>query len=128
MNPKLKSALVLGGTLLLGMVIGGLVTGAVIGKRAQRLALALGNEDRFVGATMNFIEPNPEKQDTVAHILHHYGATLASETKAYRKQQILILDSLKHDIMPLLTAEQQERFQKRFEQIERVIKRLWQGK
>ncbi len=128
MNPKLKSALVLGGTLLLGMVIGGLVTGAVIGKRAQRLALALGNEDRFVGATMNFIEPNPDKQDTVAHILHHYGATMASETKIYRKQQILILDSLKHDIMPLLNEEQRERLQKRFEQMERGRKRLFQGK
>lgn len=128
MNPKLKSGLVLGGTFLLGIVIGGLITGTVLGKRAQRLALALGNEDRFVGATMNFIEPNTERRDTVASILHHYGATLAGETRVYRKQQILILDSLKHDIMPLLTEEQRERLQKRFEQIERGRKRLLQEK
>lgn len=126
MNPKLKSALVLGGTLLLGMVIGGLVTGAVIGKRAQRAALFLGNEERFVGGAMNFIEPAPEKSDTIARVLHRYGSTMAGETRNYRKQQILILDSMKHDLMPLLTDEQRERVRRRYEQMERGRKRLFQ--
>ncbi len=126
MNPKLKSALVLGGTLLLGMIIGGLVTGTVIGKRAQRTALFLGNEERFVAGAMNFIEPLPEKRDTVARVLHHYGTAMASETRNYRKQQIMILDSMKHDLMPLLTPEQQERVRKRYEQMERGRKRLFQ--
>lgn len=125
MTPRTKSILTIAGTLLLGMVLGGLLTGAFIGKRARTIVGAFLNEDRFVNVAEQFIEPSPQQKDRLHAVLKQYGAKIARHTRNTQREQILLLDSLRHDIMPLLTSEQKERLTKQFERTDKRRKMLF---
>ena len=125
MTPRIQSFLALGGALLLGMVIGGLLTGAFIGKRARTIAGVFLHEERFVHIAEQLIEPNAQQKDSVHQVLSRYGTKITTLTRTTQREQIRLFDSLRHDVMPLLTPEQQERLVKQFERMDRRRKMLF---
>lgn len=119
MSPRTKSILALSGTLLLGMVLGGLLTGAVIKKRTQAFALQMMNEDRFVHRLTQLLEPTPQQSDTVSSILHSHGQRITTRSRQFRAAQWRTLDSLKSALHPVLTPEQNERFLRALERMDK---------
>jgi hypothetical protein len=119
MSPRIKSILALGGTLLLGMVLGGLLTGAVIKKRTNAFALMMINEQRYVERLETLIEPSAAQKDTLRTILKKYGKVVTTRSREFRAAQLQNLDSLKSELQPILSAEQYERFNKATERLDR---------
>ncbi|MCU0425354.1 MAG: hypothetical protein MUF71_06980 [Candidatus Kapabacteria bacterium] len=125
MSSRTKSFLTIAGTLVLGMVLGGLLTGAVIGKRARTVGGILTNEKRFVAMAERLIQPQEHQRDTLGKLLNSYGAAFAGRNRAHQQWQAHLLDSLRRDIMPLLKPDQQERFGKRLATMEAQRKKFF---
>jgi hypothetical protein len=119
MAARTKSILTIASTLVLGMVLGGLITGAAIGKRARTLAGAFLDKDRFVNVAERLIEPSAQQKDSLHALLQHYGAKIAENTRSMQRTQMLLFDSLRNDAMPLLTPEQQKRVRAEFERFDK---------
>ena len=115
---RTKSLLALGGTLLLGMVLGGLLVSAIAKKRATMLALVMVNEQRFVQRLEEIVQPSEAQQDTVRQILHKHGSVITSRSQEFRRAQWESFDSLKHALQPVLTAEQYAHVLKAAERID----------
>jgi hypothetical protein len=119
MSPKTKSYLALAGTLLLGMILGGLITGAIVKKRFNAFALVIMNEQRFVKRLEELILPTPQQSDSVRSLLKKHGSLFTARSREFRALQWRTFDSLNNELQPFLTAEQRERFQKEVARIDR---------
>lgn len=126
MSARTKSFLTIAGTLVLGMVLGGLLTGTVIGKRARTISGFLVNEKRFVAMAERLIQPTEQQRDTLRVILGNYGASFTERNRSHNQHQTQLLDSLYRDIMPLLTFEQQERVGKRLAAMQAQRKKIFE--
>jgi hypothetical protein len=119
MSPKTKSYLALSGTLLLGMILGGLITGTIVKKRVNAVTLVMMNEQRFANRLEELIEPTPQQADSVRSLLKKHGSLFTARSREFRALQWRTFDSLKNELQPLLTTEQRERFQKEVSRIDR---------
>jgi hypothetical protein len=127
MSPRTTSILTIAGTLLIGMILGGLLTGAVIGKRAQHVFAALASEAKFVRNLETLLEPTTNLQrDSLRPVLQRYGKTIAHATNVYYKMQFSTLDSMSREVAPMLTPEQQQRLAERLRRVEQRQKHLFE--
>jgi hypothetical protein len=126
MSPRTQSILTIIGTLLIGMILGSLLTGTFISTRAQRAFGSLANEQIFVRNLESLLESDEQQKRTLSPLFHRYGRTLASVTAVYYKTQFATLDSMKREITPLLTPEQQQRLSERLEWVTRRQRQLFQ--
>ncbi len=108
-RPRLKAALILGATFSLGLVLGGLIVGAVVRERLQVIA-DFRDRDRFVARVEAFLEPTSEAQaEAIRPILEAAGARTESAVAILRGDLTRIFDDLERDLSPLLTEEQKQR-------------------
>lgn len=119
MSPKTKSYLALTGTLLLGMILGGLITGAVIKKRVNAVTLMMMNEQRFAKRLEELIVPTPQQADTVGALLKKHGSLFTARSREFRTLQWRTFDSLRKELQAVLNTEQYERLQKEIARIDR---------
>ncbi len=119
MTARTKSLLALGGTLLLGMILGGLLVGTIVKKRATMLALVMVNEQRFIQRLEDIVEPDAAQKDTVRSILEQHGSVITSRSQEFRRAQWQSFDSLKRALQPVLTAEQYAQLLKASERIDK---------
>lgn len=108
-RPRLKAALILCATFSLGLVLGGLIVGAVVRERLQVIA-DFRDRDRFVARVEAFLEPTSEAQaEAIRPILEAAGARTESAVAILRGDLTRIFDDLERDLAPLLTEEQKQR-------------------
>jgi hypothetical protein len=119
MNVKLKSTIVIVSTLIIGMVLGSVITAAFIKNRAFDRIAELRHERGFVNRIERLIQPEEEQKEKVREILalhfdkmHVLGEEMRINFKAMN-------DSLIKDLEPILHPEQIERFKKRMERMKR---------
>jgi Spy/CpxP family protein refolding chaperone len=105
MNPKLQTMLIITTTLLIGIILGALGSGALREKKQDRF-MRMPPEQRFFGAMERIIRPTAEQKQTMDEMLNDRFEQLAALQDNFQKQIFTIYDSLRTDISAILTDEQ----------------------
>jgi hypothetical protein len=108
-----KSALLLLATLVLGMVLGSLLTGALNQRRLERLA-----EMRSARGMAFFLEDvvdpeNSEQREAIRAVLDDASPRIAAAMQESRERMRALTDSVRSELDPLLTDEQRRRLDER---------------
>ena len=119
MNVKLKSTIVIVSTLLIGMVLGSVITAAFIKNRTFDRIAELRNERGFVKRIERLIQPDEEQKEQVRGILVRHFDKMHVLGEEMRINFKAMNDSLIKDLGPILHPEQIERFKKRMERMKR---------
>jgi len=111
MKIETKTYLIIVLTLLIGMIIGALMTGAVVRHRVRRF-MSLGRPDHLTARIERIIEPTAAQRDTVHQILMDHAQQFHEIHGRFESQLLALKDSLKKDLDPILTGEQKERLER----------------
>ena len=113
MTASTKSALMLFSTLLIGMLLGSLITGAVNNRRMSNLA-----EMRSARGLVFFFEdvvrPESEEQrEAIRAVLDEAAPKFSTAMSESRERMKALSDSVRAELDPLLTDEQRARLEER---------------
>ena len=113
MTASTKSALMLFSTLLIGMLLGSLITGAVNNHRMRNLA-----EMRSARGLAFFLEDvvepeNEEQREAIREILDRAAPKFSAEMTESRDRMRALTDTVRAELDPLLTEEQRHRLEER---------------
>jgi len=105
-SPRTKSVLLLVVTLLLGIVLGGVLTGWWVQNRADRVR-ALRTPSGFVERVVERVEPTSAAQrDSVEVIARRAARQLERLRRSHRQQTMTVLDSMRTELGVVLSEEQ----------------------
>jgi hypothetical protein len=119
MNVKLKSAIVIMSTLIIGMVLGSVITAAFMKNRAFDRIAEMRNERGFVNRIERLIQPDEQQKEKVREILARHFEKMHQMGEEMRITFKSMNDSLIKDLEPILNPEQIERFKTRMERMKR---------
>jgi hypothetical protein len=110
---RTKSVLILSATLLIGIVLGGVISGAIVNRRLQHLT-----ELRRPGGLSFFLEhaiqPESEEQAEAIHdVLDRMGPKFHEILEQSHREMEALRDSVRVELDPILTEEQKERLEER---------------
>lgn len=105
MKTRYKSLILLLSTLIVGMVLGALIHGAVMGHRIKRSALRLGRGEGMWRRFEQYIELQPEQKEAMKKVFEKHRAKMDSQ----RDQFMALIDSLEKELEPILTEEQKKK-------------------
>jgi alkanesulfonate monooxygenase SsuD/methylene tetrahydromethanopterin reductase-like flavin-dependent oxidoreductase (luciferase family) len=110
---RTKSVLILSATLLIGIVLGGVISGAIVNRRLQHLT-----ELRRPGGLAFFLEhaiqPEDEEQAAAIHdVLERMGPRFHEILERSHSEMEALRDSVRAELDPILTEEQKERLETR---------------
>ena len=111
-SPRTKSVLILIATLVLGALLGAVLTGWWVQNRVDRLR-SVRTSDGFVERVVRRVEPvSAAQRDSIAEIAQYRARQLSDLRQSHRRHTRAILDSLRQDLQPVLTEEQAERLER----------------
>jgi len=114
-SPRTKSVLLLVVTLLLGIVLGGVLTGWWVQSRADRVR-ALRTPSGFVERVVERVEPTSAAQrDSVEVIARRAARQLERLRRSHRQQTMTVLDSMRVELRTVLSEEQINTLDRRLE-------------
>ena len=109
MNSRPRSLLILGSTLLVGMVLGALLHAALFDKRVKRVH-GMATEEGFVESFMGTIRPESGEQEAaIQEILVRAAQEVSVSISRNREVVGARLDAMSQELEPLLTQEQAQR-------------------
>jgi hypothetical protein len=108
MNTKAQTTLIIVTTLLIGVVIGALGSGALRGERTRTL-VQMPPRDRFQEAMERIIDPTPEQQQIIEGILARHAEEVSALHENLQQQIFVLFDSLQIELNSVLTEEQKAR-------------------
>ena len=112
MTPRSRSALLLGGTLVLGMILGALVVGAVGQWRAGRI-VDMRRPSGFVEELYRVIRPrDAEQRQAIRPIIEHVAQRNNEIMRDANEQLRDVLAELVEELAPLLDPVQRERLER----------------
>lgn len=112
-----KSLTILLATLLVGVLAGATITGAVVRKRLENVRSFTSSEG-FVVQFTDVLEPLTEEQRTaIEPLISDAGDDIEDLIKLSRLELFLIVDGLQNDLEPHLTPEQLQRLKDRREEV-----------
>jgi hypothetical protein len=111
MKIETKTYFVIAITLVIGMILGSLITAGVVHRRARRF-MSLGHPDHLAARIESIIEPTETQRDTVHQILMKHSRQFLEVRDRFESQLLTLRDSLKKDLDPVLTEEQRERLER----------------
>jgi|GEM_PF-1182172 len=112
MSTKVKSSLIVLATLLIGIVLGALSTGA-LQKKKQAQNSRLPHHERFEKIMERIIRPTEEQAQQIEAILDKRYDQIAGLQQSFQDQVFALYDSMRTDLSQVLTEEQQERLEKK---------------
>ena len=107
-TPRFRAILVLTGTLLLGIVLGVLLTGYIVRQRFAVLEL-MREESGFVQIVEDAVEPTPEQQEAIRPILRDAREGMIDNLTTMRSRMAAHIDSTLERLDPHLDDEQMAR-------------------
>jgi len=110
MNTKLKYTLAFVVVLLIGFILGFLVSGRLIHNRVNRLQKYY-TKQGFRYEFMRVLHPSPEQLQRMRPILEEYAKKNRENMILFRAQQKQLMKNLHNDLKPFLTPEQVKRFE-----------------
>ena len=113
MTVHTKSALIVLGTLLIGIICGALLNGAWRTNRDGRF-MGAPSPERFSGFFVErVIRPDAGQRKAIQSVVEGYGPKFEETMFRHRQEIEALIDSLESDMDPLLTDQQKERFSER---------------
>ncbi len=110
MRGKTKGALILFSTLLIGVLIGALLSGWFVRDRLRPIP----HPRHFVRSTERLIAPqNEEQRQAVRAVLRHYATALRELNTKHREALKEQLDATRAELAPLLSEAQLRRLDRR---------------
>jgi hypothetical protein len=105
-----KTALILFATLIIGLVLGALVSGPLLfhhldGQIGPRLS------EHFVRRFEELIDPGEEQKNKVHSILENHAANFMEMHHRHRAEMETLMDSLHTELFSVLTDEERERLE-----------------
>ena len=116
MNSKLKITSILILTLIIGMVLGAVIHGSYMKNRFRKSVSRMRTPEGFVKRYEKIIEPNDSQKEDVEKILLKTYDKLQQLYRSPTNQFESIMDSLRLELQPILTAEQNEKLTQYFEE------------
>ena len=114
---RTRTVLVLIGTLILGMVVGALLTGLIVRERIHHLR-QLRTPAGFTQEMMQAIEPTgPAQREALRKALESHVHRMRAIRERYRKELHAEVDSMHAAAEDLLTPKQQERMREKMRQL-----------
>jgi len=110
MNNKQKYILSLLAVLVIGMVLGILITGRIVNRRVDRLQEYF-TEQGFGRQFMMVLDPTPKQMAKIRPILRNYAMKNHENMIQYRKGQAELMINLQKDLKPYLTSDQIRRLE-----------------
>jgi hypothetical protein len=110
-RPTRASLAMIGGSLILGLVLGLMLQGMLHQLRLSRIG-ALRREDRFVRHMESIIQPRPDQQVAVEALLRATGAHDQQIISKAHAELRASLELLHRQLQPLLDADQWQRLQR----------------
>ncbi|MFC2161013.1 hypothetical protein ACFLRX_05105 [Acidobacteriota bacterium] len=107
MNVKTKTSLVIVFTLIVGMVIGSLLSRTLLHKKMERV-FSRRQPEVFTKLYMEFMKPKVTQKDQVQEILKTYGIRLNEIRRKSRMDQESTMLAMMSDLESFLTPEQLE--------------------
>jgi len=111
MKIETKTYVIIVLTLVIGMIIGALISGVVVRHRIRQF-MSLGHPDHLTERIESIIEPTAAQRDTVHQILMRHAQQFHEIHGRFESQLLALKDSLKMDLDPILTEEQKERLER----------------
>jgi hypothetical protein len=113
MKTRTKTILIITVTLIIGMIVGSVLTGTILRSYRFRDRIAhMRTQEGFVARFERIIKPNQVQKDKVHEILlEHFGRMESTSSKFFTQMKIL-QDTLNMHIEPILTPEQKKRWYK----------------
>ncbi|HKJ45994.1 MAG TPA: hypothetical protein VJ991_09235 [Balneolales bacterium] len=118
MKTRTKTILVIAGTLIIGIILGVFLTGAVMRHRLNRIA-EMQTRPGFVKIMEHIIQPTEKQKKEIEPILTNTAHRLTQVYVDKRKKIAQIGDSLRSELQPYLTDEQYQRLTRRMRHHER---------
>lgn len=119
MNTKTKSSLVIIGTLLIGMVLGSVITGAVMRNRVFDRMERLRTMDGFRHRMEKIIQPDEDQRAKVHEILKEHFSRMQRLGETMRQDFEARNDSLYKELDEVLRPDQIERLKDRMKRLRR---------
>ncbi len=111
MNTKVKYGLSLFVMLLIGLILGFLITGRIVQRKINRLQKYY-TEQGFRSEFMRTLKPTTEQLHEIRPILIRYGQRNHVNMMMFRKRQLQLLLHLQKDLKPFLKPSQNNRIEK----------------
>ncbi len=112
---RLKSLAIIVATLVIGMILGGLITTRIVNKRIDRIS-SLHSEHGFARLIERSIHFDDDQQrEEVSAILERTSKLLFEKRRVTQRQMHSILDSAKNELQSVLSEEQMARLEERLE-------------
>ncbi len=106
-----KTVLVILITLIIGMVIGALITGAFTRHRIGRF-MSMREPGRLGAHVERIIDPDESQREAVRAILQRHSEQFLKLHSRFEGEMLALRDSLKKDLDPILTEEQKARLER----------------
>jgi hypothetical protein len=106
-----KSILMILMTLIIGMVIGFLISGVIARHRMQRF-ITMREPGRMVGFIERMIGPDESQREAVRAVLQKHSERFWKIHSRFESEMLALRDSLKKDLDPILTEEQKKRLER----------------
>ena len=111
MKTKFKISILFLTVLLVGMVIGALINGAIIKNRMDNI-MKLRGKGGYGTFIEQIIKPDDSQREQLRETIDKYSTTLFELRARSRNEMIAVMDSMRTEISPLLTDEQIDRLQR----------------
>ena len=105
MKTRTKSVLIILGTLIIGIVLGGILTGAIVRHRLNRIAESQ-TRPGFVKIMEHIIKPTDKQKKQIEPILKKSAHRLYQLHLGCKQEMIQFGDSMRSELKPYLTDEQ----------------------
>lgn len=112
MNIKVKTALIIIITLVMGIIIGAMLNRALLQRRINR-AFSWRLPDFMIASIERIVEPDQEQRKRLREVLKKHAERMREIRETSRKDMQEAYESLRKDIEPILTPEQKRRLQRR---------------
>lgn len=122
MKNKTKTAFILLGTMIIGIIIGVISSGIIRQQKIHQIR-EMHEHDRFIKGMEKVIKPSEEQKEKIDKILKKRFQMITEIRKKYQEEIATIFDSLHQDLSEVLTDQQKERLEN---QMQRFSSRMIQ--
>jgi hypothetical protein len=116
MTVKTKITLAVFGTLVVGIVVGAVGSAALVDWRMNRIAEG-DIRDRFIQSCQRELDLTAEQRDSVTVILNRWADRQKELFQKHFQATRALVDSMKAELAPVLTAEQLSKLDRRMERM-----------
>ncbi|KPL18934.1 MAG: hypothetical protein AMJ92_05505 [candidate division Zixibacteria bacterium SM23_81] len=111
MKIETKTYIIIVVTLVIGMVIGSLITGAVLRHRVRRF-VNLRHPEHLTTRIEELIGPDESQREAVHEILMKHSEQFLEIHSHFESEMLALRDSLRKDLDPILTDGQKKRLER----------------